>query len=235
MVLVKTRENVMPTERKLIVVFVVLFIAAAMQAQRGAGRGTGGSGQGQMSRQQQGTQQQGSNQEPSMRSQQQMRVQSQATDRQRTAMRQMVTATKQLRTELREMTHLKSGQQVGADQAKLWRERIQTQLEALQQQQQLLLTSLTEDQQSWVEDDIQQLTQSTSGLVDKLEMLDVALAEEELDEQAIKDAAKKADDQTKKVASEEKQILDELVFRLSWKWRERSSVKIAERTYEERA
>jgi hypothetical protein len=28
---------------------------------------------------------------------------------------------------------------------------------------------------------------------------------------------------------------DVLVFRLSWKWRKRSSVKIAERTYEKRA
>ena len=27
---------------------------------------------------------------------------------------------------------------------------------------------------------------------------------------------------------------DKIVFRLSWKWRKRSSVKIAERTYEKR-
>lgn len=200
----------METQQTGVVIVLVLFMATGLEAQRGGGRGSGGSGQGQMSRQQQGMPQQGSNQQPSMRSQQQMRVQSQATDRQRTTMQQVVTATKQLRTELRQMTRLKSGQQIGADQAKLWRERIRTELQALQQQQQNFISGLTEDQQSWVAEDVQQLTQSTSGLVDKLELLDLALGEMELDEQDVKKAAKEADAKAKEVESKDKDILSEL-------------------------
>lgn len=193
-----------------------LFIAAGLQAQRG-GRGAGGSGgngPGPMSsQQQQGSmqqQQQGSWQQQTMRSQQQMRVQSMATDQQRTAIKQTMTATRQLRTELRPMTRLQNGQQIGKEQARLWRERIRAQLQALQQQQQAFVSSLTPDQESWAAADILQMTQSSSDLVDMLENLDLALQAEELDQKDIKEAARKADDKAKSVESEEKQILSEL-------------------------
>lgn len=199
----------MRTQRTGIAIALLLLITTTLQAQRSAGRGMGGNGQGQMSRQQQGpVQQQGSGQQP--RSPQQLLVQSQATDRQRTTMKQITAATKQLRIELRQMTRLKSTQQVRAETAKLWRARIRTQRHVLQQQQEILISSLTQDQQLWAADDIQQLTLTTTGLVDKLEALDIALAEDDVDEPDVKQAAKEADGKTKDVESKNQTILDVL-------------------------
>lgn len=193
--------------RYLPLVFCVVMMASVLHAQGGAGRA---SGHGQMTRQQSPSMQQGSMQGQSMQNPQQMRVQSQATEQQRGAMKRMTSATKQLRNELRQVTRLKGDQQIAAEQAKRWRERLRSQLQALRQEQQILIDSLTPEQGSFVLDDIEQMNESTATLTEMLDALDAALAEEEVEEETAKQAAKKADDQAKKVEREEKDILTEL-------------------------
>ncbi len=80
----------------------------------------------------------------------------------------------------------------------------------MQQQQQQLIASLSTDQQAWVAEDLQEWNEATSSLVDFLQALSVDLEEEEVDEQAVKKDAKKADEKARKVESEESQILAEL-------------------------
>jgi hypothetical protein len=195
-------------KKRIVVIVVAISFAGvgSVQAQRsGAGR-PGGSGQGQMA----GQQQQSSGQQQSMRSQQQMQVQSQATGQQRAAMKQTIAATQQMRSQLRPMMRLEKGQQIGADQAKRWREQIREQLQTMQQEQQALIAGLTEEQQSWADDDIQQVKEATASLDDLLDSLSLELEQAKIDEQAVKQTAKKADDKAKKVESEQKQILTEL-------------------------
>lgn len=184
------------------------------QAQRPGGArpaGSGqGQGQGQMSGQMSGQQGQGAGQQQAAHAQQQMKVRSQATDQQRTRMKQTIAATKELRSQLRTMARLEKGRQVGAEEARRWREQLRQQVTLLQQEQLQLISSLSPDQQAWVSDDLQQLNEATTSLVDFLDALAVDLQEDDVDEQAVKKDAKKADNKAKKVESEESDILAEL-------------------------
>ncbi len=192
---------------------LTLLVPFAEAQRTGGGRPSGagqGQGQGQMSGQAAGQQGMGSGQQQTAHAQQQMKIRSQATDQQRTAMKQSMTATKELRSQLRTMTRLEKGRQIGTDEAKQWRERMRQQITLMQQQQQQLIASLSTDQQAWVAEDLQEWNEATSSLVDFLQALSVDLEEEEVDEQAVKKDAKKADEKAKKVESEESQILAEL-------------------------
>ena len=183
------------------------------EAQRPGGGRPSGAGQGQSQGQmsgQPGQQGMGSGQQQTAHAQQQMKVRSQATDQQRTAMKQSMAATRELRSQLRTMTKLEKGRQIGTAEAKQWRERIRQQLALMQQQQQQLIASLSADQQSWVAEDLQQWSEATGSLVDFLEALSVDLEQDDVDEQAVKKDAKKADDKAKKVEAEESEILAEL-------------------------
>ncbi|HWR13335.1 MAG TPA: hypothetical protein VN577_00795 [Terriglobales bacterium] len=172
------------------------------------GSGSGqGPGAGQMSGQQGGR---GTGQQQTVRDQQQTRVQSLATQRQRTTARESVSATKQLRSQLRTMMKLGKGQQVGTEQAKQWREQVRAQLRLMQQQQQEMLTSLTPEQQAFVQDDIDQMNEDTAGMVEFVEALESVLDEKEIDEATLEQNAKKADNKAKKVESEQNQIMSEL-------------------------
>lgn len=199
-------------------IVLTLNVPSAEAQRPGGGRPSSsgqGQGQGQMSGQTSGQMsgQQGqgaAGQQQTMRDQQQMKIRSQATEQQRAGMKQTITATRELRSQLQTMAKLEKGRQIGADEAKRWREQIRQRLQMLKQEQQELIKSLSVDQQAWVSEDLQQLNEATSSLVDFLEALSVDLEQEDVDEQAVKKDAKKAEDKAKKVESEESQILAEL-------------------------
>lgn len=68
----------------------------------------------------------------------------------------------------------------------------------------------TEEQQTFVQDDIQQMNEAISSMADFVEDLEAALEQEEIDEATVQKDAKKADDKAKKVESEQNRIMADL-------------------------
>ena len=68
----------------------------------------------------------------------------------------------------------------------------------------------TEEQQTFVQDDIQHMNEAISSMADFVEDLEAVLDQEEIDEATVQKDAKKADDKAKKVESEQNRIMADL-------------------------
>lgn len=184
-------------QRALVIFTMCFLLIGTVFAQRGAGAaGMQGTGQGQ------GTQQQNRGQMGSpgagmgkqgsgMGTQSRMRVQ--ATDQQRQRVKSCTQSTERIRQRTRQMSKAAKSGTITAEQAKLWQEELQNEIQLMNQEQEELMASLTEEQKTAAQNTLKEMDKSKIGLLKSVELLDNELIAPELNREKIRDRARETE------------------------------------------
>lgn len=135
----------------------------------------------------------------------QQRIRIHATDRQQQQLKSCTQSTERIRTRTREMSRLGKGT-LTAEQAQVWREQIQNELQTMNQNYDDLMASLTEEQKSASQDKVKKVEESRSQLLEVADLLEDELIAPELDQNEVQEKARK----TEKAAAKLKKTQTEL-------------------------
>lgn len=177
----------------IITVATLVFSLAAFgqgRPQGGGARGTGGMGGQRGMGSQQGSMGQGSmaGQQDRMRDQQQQRIH--ATTQQRQQIRDCTQSTSRLRKQVRDMSRVKAGSNIGADQAKQWREQLRNEIRNMNQEQERLVSGLSPEQRAATQNQVQQMEQSRERLQKMSDALNLALEEDAVSGDKVREQAR---------------------------------------------
>jgi chromosome segregation ATPase len=191
----------------IITVATLVFSLAAF----GQGRQQGGSnGAGNMGRQQTMGGQQGSmaGQQDRMRDQQQQRIH--ATTQQRQQIHDCTQATSQLRKQVRDMSRVKAGGTISADQAKQWREQLRNEVRNMNQEQERMFSGLTPEQRTATQDQVQQMEQSRERLQKMSDALGLALEEDAVNADKVRTQARDMQTELDRLRDQQRTFQDQL-------------------------
>lgn len=191
---------------RMLVLGAALLLVTSSVAQR---RGTSGAPGGQSGTRASGSKIDGSETGAGGGSQQQLRIDANATPRQQ--LKNCRKSADRIRTRSHEMSRLASGKRLTPDQAHQWREQIRSEVRTINQNQEQLMAELPEGQKLATQETAQQMEQSRSQLERLAELLDNELITEELDQEQVRERAS----ETERAATQLKQSQAEFLKQLA--------------------
>lgn len=118
--------------------------------------------------------------------------------------------TSRLRSRLRQMTRLGHGQSVSADQAASWRREVQNEIRTVQQQQELVRSHLTGQEQAEAAERLRQVDRAQQQLEGFSEALGFELEQAAPDPVQIRDKARQTDASVRDLQKQQHELADEL-------------------------
>ncbi len=190
------------TAKLLLIATLSLTLVATAAAQHGQGSrgGQQSQGRGSMAGQQQSTMGQQAGQG------QMNRQKVQANNQQRQQLQTCTESTERLRNRIRQMARISVKQPLTADQAKLWREQLQQEMQQMTQDQEQLNTSLTEEQKTATKEETKTIQDTTEKLDQLADAVEMELALENPDPEKVKETAKKMESEINRIRSEQKKM-----------------------------
>lgn len=118
--------------------------------------------------------------------------------------------TGRLRSRLRQMTRLGHGQSVSADQAASWRREVRNEIQIMQQQQELVRSHLTGQEQAEAAERLRQVDRAQQQLEGFSEALGFELEQAAPDPVKIRDKARQTDASVRDLQKQQHELADEL-------------------------
>jgi hypothetical protein len=186
-----------------------LILATTAAAQHGQGHGQQGQGQRPPTAGSQGSTGSAGGSQTQMRDQQRLKIQ--ATDQQQQQLKTCSQSVERLRSRVRQMSRISSSQKIAAEQAKQWREQLRAEMEAMNQEQERLVSGLTTEQKSAVQTQTKEMETSRTRLDDMAEAVEMELALEEPDPAKVQQTAKQMETEVNRIRTQQKKLENELI------------------------